>query len=94
MSSGNITTEYTKQEMATEAAILRASALVNNAVLRRALAIAAYEQAVRDKGQFACADAGIALMITWIMRASEEIESASGQGSGVRDQLAVNCEVA
>lgn len=87
MSSGNIVTEYSKQEMATEAAILRASALVSNGVLRRALAIAAYECAGHDGSP----DAGVALMITWVMRASDELEElkSSGQETVNSDQLSV-----
>lgn len=73
MDSGNIVTEYARQELATEAAILRESALVTNGVLRRALAIAAYECVGHDFSP----DAGVALMITWVMRASDELEQHS-----------------
>lgn len=70
MSSGNTTTEFTRWEIATESAILEASALCNNAVLRRALAIAAYERV----GTEITPDAGTALMIHWVMQACDELE--------------------
>lgn len=70
MSSGNTVTEFTRQELATEAAILQAAAMVNNAVLRRALAIAAYERA----GKEITPEAGTALIIHWVMQACDEIE--------------------
>ena len=77
MSSGNVQTEYTRRELATDASILEAAALVNNAVLRRALAIAAYERAGELELQ---PDAGIALMIVWIMRASDEVPKEKAKG--------------
>jgi hypothetical protein len=70
MSSGNAATEYTRQEMAMDAAIIKASALVSNAVLRRALAIAAVERA----GAHGLPDDGLCLMITWVMQAADEID--------------------
>jgi hypothetical protein len=73
MSIGNIQTETKRRALAGESAILEAAALVNNAVLRRALAIAAYEMA----GKQLTPDAGIALMIDWVMRASDEVTRES-----------------
>lgn len=77
MSSGHITTEETRREGVSMEQILRDSALVSNTVLRRALAIAAcdhVELAQPYAATAAGADAGIGLMVCWVMRASEEIE--------------------
>ena len=79
MSSGNVVTEYTRQELATEAAILKASALVGNAVLRRALAIAACEF-VLQAGREGTPDAGLGLMVSWVMKASDELERGAVDG--------------
>jgi hypothetical protein len=79
MSGGNAVTEYTRQEYETEAAIVQASALISNAVLRRALAIAAHELTGRDS---ATPDAGVALMIAWVMQASDEMERACDLRAG------------
>lgn len=70
MSSGGTLTAETRREAILEDDVLREAALVANRVLRRALAIAAYERASCDL----TADAGIGLMIDWVMRASDEIE--------------------
>jgi hypothetical protein len=74
MSSGNAVTEYTRQEQAMDMAILQASAMVNNAVLRRALAIAAVERA----GHETTPEAGLCLLITWVMQAADEIDRVEG----------------
>lgn len=79
MSSGNITTEYTRREHLEDQAVIEAAALVRNDVLRRALAIAAYEYALQHAdhcGHALQPDAGIGLMVCWVIRATEEIESA------------------
>jgi hypothetical protein len=83
MSSGNITTEYTRRERQIEAGILREASLVSNAVLRRALAIAAFEYVhlVGDRGD---PDAGVGLMIAWVMRASDEVERGAADGRAMR----------
>jgi hypothetical protein len=67
MSCGNI--EETRREAVYVEDVIAQSALVSNAVLRRALAIAAYERAGIDLQP----DKGIALMIDWVMRASDEV---------------------
>lgn len=80
MSSGNTTTEYTRAEMAADEAVIREAAIVRNVVLRRALAIAAAEFVGAD----GTADSGVALMVVWIMRASDELEAeAKGPNKGV-----------
>lgn len=79
MSSGNVVTEYTCQESAREAAILRTSALVGNAVLRRALAIAACAYALLA-GRERTPDAGLGLMVSWVMKASDELERRAVDG--------------
>lgn len=81
MSSGNCTTEYTRREMAADDAILRESAMVRNSVLRRALAIAAYERAVAD----GCAECGPVYMLTWVMQASDELEREREAAGGKQD---------
>lgn len=65
-----MTREGNGVEAVSEEEVLRTAHLVSNRVLRRALAIAAYERA----SHAGAADAGIALMIDWVMKASEEIE--------------------
>lgn len=68
MSSG---TEYTRIELTTdEEMILREQSVVRNSVLRRALAIAAYEHAVQQ-GR---AEDGPIYMLTWVIQASEQVE--------------------
>jgi hypothetical protein len=77
MSSGNATTEYTRLELAIdEEMILRDAALVRNSVLRRALAIAAYERGVVE----GCAEQGSVFMLTWVIQASEELEKEQASG--------------
>lgn len=70
MSSGNTVTEQPRRELAADEAVIREQALIRNSVLRRALAIAAYERA-KNEGQ---PDAGIVYMLTWVMQASEELD--------------------
>jgi hypothetical protein len=77
VNSGNCTTEYTRQELAMDDAILRESAMARNSVLRRALAIAAYERAVAD----GCAECGPVYMLTWVMQASDEVEREKANGT-------------
>jgi hypothetical protein len=78
MSSGNTTTEYTRMELAIdEEMILRDSALVRNSVLRRALAIAAYERAQLEGHRFVD---GTIYMLAWVMQASEEVEKERADG--------------
>jgi hypothetical protein len=76
MSSRNITTEYTRQELAADDAIMREAGMVRNAVLRRALAIAAceYAQLASHDGGLGDPDAGVGLMVCWVTRASDELE--------------------
>jgi hypothetical protein len=77
MSSGNCTTEYTRIELSTDdAIILREAALVRNSLLRRALAIAAYEYAV-NQGR---AEDGPIYMLTWVMQASDALEKEKAAG--------------
>lgn len=76
MTSGNITTEETRRELAADDAVIRDAALVRNAVLRRALAIAACEYAGIAQYANTLPDAGIGLMVCWVMQASEELERA------------------
>jgi hypothetical protein len=79
MSSGAITTEETRREGVEMEKLLREAGLVSNRVLRRALAIAACEYvelAQPYAARAAGADAGIGLMVCWVMRASEELEKA------------------
>lgn len=74
MSSDNGTTEYARRELAADEAVIRKAALTRNDVLRRALAIAACEYAGLALGENAQPDAGIGLMVCWVMRAAEELE--------------------
>ncbi len=93
MSSGNITTEYARAELAWDDAVTEAAALVRNAVLRRALAVAAceYVRLAQERpghgGAVALPDDGIGLMVAWVMRASDELqrgsETVGQQGSEV-----------
>lgn len=71
MSSGNCTTEYTRLERAADDKVIRDAALTRNSVLRRALQIAAREYLKLDGGDHP-RNADAALMITWVMEASEE----------------------
>lgn len=78
MSSGNITTEETRRELAADEAVIREAALVRNAVLRRALAIAAYEHSVRLGLN---PEQASLLMLTWVMTASDELQGTERQGT-------------
>jgi hypothetical protein len=71
-----MSTEYTQRELATDERILREQAMVTNGVLRRALAIAArdYVQVNSPDGGLETPDAGVSLMIAWVMRASDETQ--------------------
>jgi hypothetical protein len=71
MSSGNVTTEFTRLELEADERVVREAALVRNGVLRRALEIAARDYA-RLAGH---PDAWIVLMLTWVMQASEEMQA-------------------
>jgi hypothetical protein len=75
MSNCNTVTEYTRQELATRAPSCR---LRRWAATRGcgALAIAAYKRAGRDTTP----DAGIALMIAWVMQACDELERGECDG--------------
>jgi hypothetical protein len=84
--SGDPATEYTRQELAADEAMIRQAALIRNDVLRRALAIAACEYADLDgavNGPAVRGDEGIGLMICWVMRACEELGLGHpGEGAG------------
>jgi hypothetical protein len=81
MSSGNATTECTRRELADDAAVIERWALVRNDVLVRALAIAALEYVTwRAGGVEPMPDAGTAVMLCWVMQASDEIERAGRLG--------------
>jgi len=81
MSSGGTTTEQTRRELAADEAVIRKAALIRNAVLRRALAIAACEfpdMADSVNGHAVTGDDGIGLMVCWVMRACEELGLKEG----------------
>jgi hypothetical protein len=84
MSSGNTATEYARRELAADEAVIREAALVRNAVLRRALAIAACEYADLAQSANTQADAGIGLMVCWVMRASDELERQGPKEQGAK----------
>jgi hypothetical protein len=78
MSSGNCTTEATRIDLATDERLILDAGLVRNAVLRRALAIAAYERGVAEGH----AEDGSVFMLTWVMLAAEQVDKERAAGHG------------
>lgn len=71
-----MSTERARRELAADEKAIREAALISNAVLRRALAIAACEYADMAgavNGPAVVGDDGIGLMVCWVMRACEEL---------------------